>query len=234
VTATVWAGLKDGLIVSCQAADGDPLRRPGIIAALAEAAVLGGAVAIRANSVADVRAIRAVVSCPIIALEKRMFGSIQCITPTAADALRLLDAGASIVAVEATQQRKEVVIGGEAEPFERVLDALHRTMQYVVMADVSTLAEGIAAADAGADLVATTLSGYTPQSPTHEGPDFKLLHALARAVPVPVLAEGRIWTPEQAVRARALGAYAVVVGGAITRPRAITERFVSALDEARR
>lgn len=227
--APIWEQFRGGLIVSCQAADGDPLRDPAVMAAMAQAAVLGGAVAIRANGAADIQAMRGVVRCPIVALEKRMVGAVQCITSTFDDARRLVEAGADVLAVEATLQRKELAGHADVDDFGPLLERIHADLGRPVLADVSTLEEGIEAARLGADLVATTLSGYTPESPAREEPDFDLLRALVRAVPAPVIAEGRIWAPAQAVRALALGAHAVVVGSAITRPGAITRRFAAAI-----
>lgn len=223
--------LRGGLIVSCQAADGDPLRNPLIVAALAEAATLGGASGIRANGV-DVRAIRQVVDAPILGLQKRLFGGTQCITPLFSDAQTLVRAGASLLAIEATQQRKEMAATHLVESFEPLVERIHRDLRVPVLADISTLEEGIEAERLGADLVATTLSGYTPQSPARSDPDFDLLRALVQRVRVPVVVEGHLWVPEQAAEALALGAFAAVVGSAITRPRAITERFVAALRRA--
>ncbi|MGH2390349.1 MAG: N-acetylmannosamine-6-phosphate 2-epimerase [Chloroflexota bacterium] len=224
-----WEAFRAGLIVSCQAAEGDPLRSPLIMAALAQTAVQGGAVGIRANGADDVRAIRQAVTCPIIGLQKRVYEGVQCITPTFTDARLLVEAGASLVAVEATSRRAELAEYGQVDHFGSVLERIHTELNRPVMADVSTLEEGIEAARLGADIVATTMSGYTPQSLSRKGPDFDLVAALVQAVAVPVIAEGRLWTPEHAAKARALGAFAVVVGSAITRPRAITERFVAAL-----
>ena len=230
---SAWEGFRAGLIVSCQAAEGDPLRSPPIMAALAQAAVQGGAVGIRANGADDIRAICRVVACPVIGLHKRVYEGIQCITPTVADARLLVEAGASLLAIEATLQRAELAAYDEVEPFGSMLEWVHTELHRPVMADVSTLAEGIEAAQLGADIIATTMSGYTPQTRPPRGPDFDLVTALVEAVAVPVIAEGRLWTPAQAAHALSLGAFAVVVGSAITRPRAITERFAAALRQHR-
>lgn len=98
-----------------------------------------------------------------------------------------------------------------------------------VMADIATVEEAIAAARAGADLVATTLSGYTDYSPARDTPDFDLLEAVIRAVDVPVVAEGHILTLAEARACLASGAHAIVVGTAITRPIALTQRFARAI-----
>lgn len=135
----------------------------------------------------------------------------------------MLAAGAHVVALDATLSPHP-----EGRSAADLISALKRD-GVLVMADVSTLEEGIAAGVAGADLISTTLSGYTPYSPQQEGPDLALVRALSRAISVPVIAEGRINTPEEARAALDMGAFAVVVGTAITRPEVITSRFVRAL-----
>lgn len=196
------------------------------MAAMARAAVSGGAVAIRANCPSDIAAIRSAVTVPIVGLYKvDLAGFDVRITPTVDHACQIAAAGADIIALDATDRpRPEGLSAAE------IIDRVRRITGLPVVADVATLTEGVAAAEAGADAVATTLSGYTPDSPAQAEPDFELIHQLSAAVSIPLIAEGRIATPEQAARAIALGAYAVVVGGAITRPQWITERFVFALD----
>ena len=213
--------LHHGLIVSCQAEANEPLYGASIMAAMARAAAEGGAVGIRANTPVDIMAIRAAVDLPIIGIYKvDLPGFAVRITPTVALACQVVDAGAAIVAVDAT-----------ARPHPDGLSASDLIAQvrtqtgHLVMADVSTVDEGIAAQQAGADLIATTLSGYTGTDQPSTAPDFDLVQRLASCVDLPVIAEGRINTPEQAVHALELGAYAVVVGSAITRPRLITRRF---------
>jgi N-acylglucosamine-6-phosphate 2-epimerase len=134
------------------------------------------------------------------------------------------EAGAQIVAVDATSRPRP-----DRSTLPAVVEGLRRTHRCLIMADVSTLAEGAAAAAAGVDLVATTLSGYTPYSRQGPGPDLELVAALAARVDVPVVAEGRIATPREARAALDAGAWTVVVGGAITRPQLIATRFVGAL-----
>ena len=217
--------LRGGLIVSCQAREGWPLRDAGIMAAMARAAETGGACAIRANAPEDIAAIRAVVDLPIIGLWKQDIPGYQVyITPTLSAARAVQAAGADIVALDATQLPHP-----DGRGAADLIAAVRSEMGALVMADISTLEEGIAAAAAGADLISTTLSGYTLYSAQLEGPDLELVRALSRAVSVPVVAEGRIRTPEEARAALDAGAYAVVVGTAITRPETITERFVRAL-----
>ena len=219
--------LKGGLIVSCQAQPGSPLRDPRIMVAMARAAALGGAVGIRANGPEDIAAIRAAVQLPIIGILKQdLAGYDVRITPTLQAAEMVVAAGAQILALDATRRPHP---GGLSA--QELIGACRRRFgpAVLLMADVSTLAEGIAAAEAGADLAGTTLSGYTPYSRQLAGPDFELIAELAAALSVPVIAEGRIATPEDARRAREMGAHAVVVGAAITQPEAITRRFVAAL-----
>lgn len=219
--------LRGGLVVSCQAPAGDPLHGPAFMAAMARAAVLGGAAGIRANGPADVAAVRQAVTCPVIGLWKEGAEGVY-ITPTVDHARAVAEAGAEIVAIDATGRPRP-----DRSTVPEVVQGLRRTHRPLVMADVSTLEEGVAAAAAGADLVATTLAGYTPSSRRRSGPDLELVAALAARLEVPVVAEGRIGTPQEARAALDAGAWTVVVGAAITSPRRITERFVAALADPR-
>ncbi len=221
----ILAAIRGGLIVSCQAKPGSPLRSPEIMAAMARAASIGGAKGIRANTPQDVAAIRAAVGLPLIGLWKQDIPGFDVyITPTLAAAKAIAAAGADIVALDATLRPHP-----EGLDAAGLIKAVKGALRVLVMADISTLEEGIAAAHAGADVLSTTLSGYTPYSPQIKGPDLELVAALSRAVSIPVIAEGRISTPAEARRALDAGAYAVVVGTAITAPDAITAHFVHAL-----
>ncbi len=215
--------LRGGMIVSCQALEDEPLHGAEIMARMALAARQGGAAGIRANGPADIRAIRAAVPLPLIGLFKDGTEGVY-ITPTLAHARKVAEAGADIVALDATQRPRP-----NGERMAEIIAAVHERHGKLVLADVSTLEEGLLAEAAGADMVSTTLSGYTPYSPQMEGPDLELVRELSPRLRVPVIAEGRIHTPEQARAALEAGALAVVVGGAITRPQLITARFVSAL-----
>lgn len=219
------AALRGRLVVSCQAAPGSPLRRPDIMAAMALAAEQGGAAAIRLQGFADARAIRAVTALPLIGLTKTDRPDTDVyITPTAAEALRLVELGCEVVAVDATLRPRPEAFAGIARQVQAVGG--------LVMADVSTLEEARRALLDGADIVSTTLSGYTPYSPQDPGPDWPLMAALS-AEGLPYMAEGRIGTPAQARRALDLGALAVVVGSAITRPETITRGYAEALSAGR-
>lgn len=216
--------LPRGLIVSCQAHGDHPLRDSALLCAFAVCAARGGAVGIRADGPQDIQKIREKVSLPIIGISKVLLaGERFFITPTLEHARHIVAAGASIVAIEATFENR---------PDERALADLihqiHHQLQVPVMADISTLQEGLRARKLGADFVGTTLSGYTSLSPRRETPDLALVKQLAEAG-VCVIAEGHVRTPQQASELFHSGAYGVVVGTAITDPLAITSWFVAAL-----
>jgi N-acylglucosamine-6-phosphate 2-epimerase len=215
---------RGGLIVSCQARADNPLHGPVFMAAMARAAAEAGAVAIRANGAADIAAIRATVALPIIGIDKIFApGEDVYITPTVTAAEAVAAAGASIVALDCTARPRR------GDPPAAILRAVaDRGLES--FADVSTLDEGLAAADLGATYVATTLAGYTAATRTKAtGPDLALVAALAARLGVPVVAEGRYDTPELARAALDAGAHAVVVGTMITNPREIARRFAAAL-----
>jgi len=222
--------LRGGLIVSCQAAAGEPLFGAEHMSAMARAAVSAGAAAIRANGPTDIAAIRAAVEVPIIGLYKMSLPDFEVrITPACEYAEQVAAAGADLVALDATDRPHPGGVSVAA-----LIVQVHQRTGKPVLADVATLEEGEAAAKSGAEFVATTLSGYTAYSPSQSGPDFALLEGLVaglRPQGIPVIAEGRIATPEQAARALALGAHAVVVGSAITRPQWITARFVEVVQK---
>jgi N-acylglucosamine-6-phosphate 2-epimerase len=214
--------LRGRLIVSCQAYPGEPLRDPEVMRRMALAVLEGGAAGIRAQGLADLRAIRAATDVPLIGLWKDGDAEVH-ITPTARHAAAVAATGADVVALDATARpRPDGSTVGEA------IAEVHSAGR-LVMADVSTEAEGIEAARLGADLVGTTLSGYTPYTKKTPGPDLDLVRRLAATVEVPVIAEGRIHTPEQAAAALAAGAFAVVVGTAITHPTTVTRWFAQNL-----
>ncbi|MGW6354472.1 N-acetylmannosamine-6-phosphate 2-epimerase [Streptomyces sp. NPDC055092] len=214
--------LNGRLIVSCQAPPGDPMRDTGTLVRLARAASAGGAAGIRANEPEVIAAIAAAVDLPLIGLWKDGDTGVF-ITPTVRHALAVAEAGAHVVAADATARPRP-----DGGTFPDLVAAVHAAGA-LVMADVATLDEGVAAAAAGADFVSTTLSGYVPGSPRQDGPDLDLVAALSAALAVPVVAEGRISTPEEAALALARGAHSVVVGTAITAPTALTSRFVTSL-----
>jgi len=214
--------LHHGLIVSCQAELGEPFHGARYMAVMAKAAQAGGAAGIRANGVGDIIAIRSAVNLPVIGIYKEDLPGFDVrITPSLKRAREIAAAGAEIIALDATQRPHP-----DGLDLAERIRTVHREIGRPVMADISTLEEGLAAEIAGADLIATTLSGYTEYSPARDGPDLILVERLAKKLKIPLVAEGRIVTPEQAREALRLGAFAVVVGGAITRPQWIVEQFV--------
>ncbi len=224
---SLLAALHHGLIVSCQAEAHEALHGAQHMAAMARAAREGGAAGIRANSPADIKAIRAVVNLPIIGIYKEdLPGFAVRITPTLQHACQVEEAGADLIAIDATARPHP-----DGLALAHRIHAIQKNTGRLVMADISTQDEGLAAEAAGADLIATTLSGYTEASPRDSEPDFELVRQLAQKVSVPVIAEGRIATPEQAAEALRCGAFAVVVGSAITRPQWITARFVAGIKD---
>ncbi|NES27827.1 putative N-acetylmannosamine-6-phosphate 2-epimerase [Micromonospora terminaliae] len=217
--------LAGGLVVSCQPLPDDPddpMRDPYVQARVAAAVVRGGAVAVRVNGPDDIAAVRPVVDVPLIGLYKHGTEGVF-ITPTAAHALDVALAGADIIAIDATDRPRP-----DGRTFGDTVRLIRERTDALILADISTAAEGVAAVEAGADAVATTLSGYTPASPPTDGPDLGLVARLVAQLSVPVIAEGRYRTTEQIGRAFAAGAHAVVMGNAVTSPLWITRRLVPA------
>ncbi|MBC7591553.1 MAG: putative N-acetylmannosamine-6-phosphate 2-epimerase, partial [Salinibacterium sp.] len=201
---------------------------PLTIAALARSSELGGAQAFRVDGPNNVAAVRALSTLPILGINKvDREGYDVRITSTTADAMEVVEAGADIVALDGTDRQRP-----HGETLAQIISALH-AIGVPVMADISTPAEARFAVDAGADIVATTLAGYTDYTSDVDkhGPAFDLLDAI-RDLPVPVIVEGRIWTTDHVASCFAGGAYAVIIGSAITVPELITRRFVAAAREA--
>jgi N-acylglucosamine-6-phosphate 2-epimerase len=199
------------------------------MAAMARAAQVGGAVGIRADAPADISAIRAAVLLPIIGIYKQHLPTFDVfITPTLEAARQVIAAGANLLAVDATARLRPGGLTAAA-----FIKKCKNELGVPVMADISTFDEALAAAEAGADLVATTLVGYTPYSQPVSLPNFELVERMVKFSPVPVVVEGRVSTPEEARLAFDLGVYAVVVGAAITQPQWITQRFVEAINQSR-
>lgn len=218
--------LRGRLVVSCQAYPGEPMNDPLVMASVAQAVAIGGAAGIRAQGLDEIAAVRARVNLPLIGLWK-VKGNDVFITPTAEHALAVADAGADIVAVDGTTRPRPD--GGR---LVGTITAVHRRTDALVMADCACLADGVEAVNAGADMVATTLAGYTDDRPGATEPNQDLVAAMADRLEVPVIAEGRIHTPAQAAEAVERGAFAVVVGTAITHPSSIAKWFVGAVDRA--
>ncbi|WP_408008498.1 N-acetylmannosamine-6-phosphate 2-epimerase [Pseudalkalibacillus sp. A8] len=219
---SVFQQLKGGLIVSCQALEDEPLHGSEMMAKMAKAAQIGGAVGIRANGAEDILEIKKSTNLPIIGLVKKSYQDSEIyITPTCDEVEELIKANVDIVAIDATIRKRPH--GQEAEELIKLI----HTHKKLVMADVSTYEEGVGAAAMGVDCISTTLSGYTTYSPSIKGPDFQLVERLAKRLAIPVFAEGRYHSPEDARKALQLGAHSVVVGSAITRPQEITRRYTN-------
>lgn len=220
--------IQGRLIVSCQAMEDEPLFGAEIMAKMAVAAIQGGGAGIRANSPADIAAIRRTLpDVPIIGLYKYDIpGYAVRITPTLQHALDIAEAGCDVIALDATNRPHP------QESLPDLLQEIKERTHLPIMADISTEEEAIAAEQLGVGMVSTTLSGYTDYSPQQEAPDLALVKTLVKRLHIPLIAEGRIATPEQARQALQAGAFAVVVGGAITRPQWITAQFTKAMRTA--
>jgi N-acylglucosamine-6-phosphate 2-epimerase len=226
---SVFDELKDGLIVSCQSEGNDPFNSPEGVTLFARAAEMGGAKGIRSEGIEKTKSIIANVKVPVIGLIKSQFeDGLVRITGSFKDFESLIEIGCHIIAVDGTFRKREGLIGPE------FINQLKKKYNAVIMADIATYEEALACVENGADCVSTTLSGYTPETKhlNTDKPDFELLRSLVKNLNVPVFAEGRYNTPEFCAEAIKIGAWSVVVGTAITRPRIVTSWFVSAIESA--
>lgn len=216
--------LRGALIVSVQAYPGEPMRDPRTMAQIAASAVHGGAAAVRVQGLADIQFARSAVEVPVIGLFKDGHEGVF-ITPTVHHAIAVAHAGAHIVALDGTRRPRP-----DGATLQETIAAVHSATGARVMADCGSLEDALHAARAGADLLGTTLAGYTGERPKTEGPDLELIEQISGAgLGLPLIAEGRVHTPEQAGQVLSAGAHAVVVGTAITHPSTITSWFVDAL-----
>ena len=222
--------LRGGLVVSCQAFDYEPFYGAEMMVKMAVSAKLGGAAAIRASWPENIRAIKKEVDLPIFGINKimpKVYDKLHdvIITPTLASARADKEAGADIVAADCTLRQ-----GRTPEAIQALLEEYKAGLNVLIMAEISTAEEGRIAAAGGADILSTTIAGYTPYSRHLEEPDYRLIEELIETTPLPINAEGRFYQPEQVVRALKLGAWTVTVGSAITRPHCITRTFTQAID----
>lgn len=219
--------IKGTVVVSVQAMPSEPLYLEKCMVAMMKSVVTGGAGALRVAGARDVKNAKRLFDVPVIGLTKpnvipKNWKEIVYITPTIKEVIELVEAGADIIALDGTQRKRP-----NNEKLQDLIKYIHINKKFA-MADISTLEEGIKAQEAGADILSTTLAGYTLESansPSKE-PDFELLKNLVEQTNLPVVLEGRIWEPEQVDKAFELGAHCVVIGSAITRPQLITKRFV--------
>lgn len=221
---------KGSIIVSCQALPSEPLycEEMSLMPFMAQAAKQAGSKCIRTSSIRDVVEIKKVTGLPVIGLVKRVVeGYESYITPTMKEVDDLVAVDSDIVALDCTQRKR----GDGTTINEFIAQIKEKYPDIVLMADVSTFEEGVNAQNCGVDLVGTTLSGYTDYSPKVDGPDFELVERLVNALTIPVIAEGKVHYPDQAKKMLEIGAHAVVVGGAITRPLEIAQRFYKAIEK---
>ena len=221
--------MKGKVIVSCQAVPGEPLyvEEKSIMYLMARAAKQAGTPVIRTSSIRDVTAIKEETGLPVIGLIKVQYDGFESyITPTLKEVDALVEAGSDVIALDCTNQKR----GDGKSISEFITEVRRKYPDEILMADISTYEEGVNAWKLGVDIVGTTMSGYTPYSPKLDGPDYELVKKLSSTVDIPVIGEGRVHSPEQAVEMLNAGAFAVVVGGAITRPLEIAQRFIKAVE----
>jgi N-acylglucosamine-6-phosphate 2-epimerase len=219
--------MRGRLVVSCQAYPGEPMRDPRTMAQVAAAVVVGGAAAVRAQGVEDVRQVVAAVDVPVIGLWKDGDDGVY-ITPTLDHAVAVAEAGAQIVALDGTRRPRP-----DGRTLAETVAALRERADVLVMADCGSLEDALAAERAGVDILGTTLAGYSGERPRTDGPDYDLVDEMVAACELPVMVEGRVHSPAQAAEALTRGAFAVCVGTAITHPTTITGWFAGAIAGAR-
>lgn len=217
--------LKNQVIVSVQAMPNEPLYREECLIAMMQSVVNGGAKALRLAGARDVKNAKKLFDFPIIGLTKpdklpENWLDIVYITPSLKEVCELIEAGADIIATDATQRPRP------NQSLEEIVKYIKQNNKFA-MADISTFEEGIKARELGFDMISTTLSGYTSytKSPSTT-PDFELLEKLVEELDCPIILEGRVWNPNDVDKAFTLGAHSVVIGSAITRPQLITKRFI--------
>ena len=226
-TSSIFESIRGRLIVSCQASEGDPLDHLDTLTRMAVSALRGGAGGLRAEGVPRVAAFRAQTDLPIIGLTKTFDASGDVyITPNFQAASSISEAGADIIALDCTRGRLT-----EPEPWTGIIRRIRTELRRPACADIATIEDALAAQAAGADAVATTLCGYTADTPGIRTPPWLLIETLVARLSIPVIAEGHITHPDEVRKALDLGAHCVVVGSAITRPQTITARFVEATRE---
>lgn len=215
------------IIISCQASSGEPIYEENSLISIIKSVINGGASGLRLAGVKDIEETRKFSEIPIIGITKpdplpENWKEIVYITPTFEDAKKISDAEADIIAIDGTSRKRP------KENLAELIEKIHNELNKLVMADCATVEEGLMCALMGADIISTTLSGYTQNTldKNKDEPDFEMLEQLVKSVNCPIILEGRIWTVEHAKKAFELGAHSVVIGSAVTRPQLITKRFV--------
>lgn len=223
--------LKGGMIVSCQSEGDDPFNAsPEYMALFAKAAEMGGAAGIRTQGIEKLKAIKQVINLPVIGLLKSQFtdGTVR-ITGSYHEVEQLIKAGSDIIAIDGTFRERERLSGPQ------FINEVKKRYGCVVLADIATRLEAQACEECGADAISTTLNGYTPETLSSvEDPNLYVLEEIIRTAHIPVFAEGRYNKPDDARTAMEMGAYGVISGTAITRPRVITKWFVEAVEKGKK
>jgi len=221
--------IKKKIIISCQASLGEPIYEENCLSSIIKSVINGGASGLRLAGIKDISETRKFSNIPIIGITKpdplpADWKEIVYITPTFTDAKVISNAGADIIAIDGTSRKRP------EENLAELIEKIHTELKKPVMVDCATVEEGLMCKLLGADIISTTLSGYTQNTLDNNNgePDFELLENLVKIVDCPVILEGRIWTVEHALKAFELGAFSVVIGSAVTRPQLITKRFVEA------
>jgi N-acylglucosamine-6-phosphate 2-epimerase len=222
--------LEGKIIVSCQACQGEPLYETGCMKAMIQSVINGGACSLRLAGERDIKETKKFSNIPVIGITKpdplpENWKEIVYITPAFENAKMIKEAGADIIAIDGTARPRP------KENLAELIYKIQTDLKTPVMVDIATLQEGLMCKLLGADIISTTLSGYTSdtQDKNKEEPDFELLKDLVKTIDCPIILEGRVWTQEHVKKAFDLGAYAVVIGSAITRPQLITRRFIEAI-----
>ena len=211
--------LKGSLIASCQPIPRGPLDFSSFILASAKASIIGGAKGLRIEGFKNLKVIKKNLNLPVIGIKKRVSKSYPVIiTPLLSDVEKLSELGAEIIAFDSTLRERPYSVGS-------LISKIH-SCKRIAMADCSTIKDAINAIENGADILSTTLSGYTNKKLPPKNPDFKLLNQLIKKFKVPIIAEGRFNTPVSFKKAMKSGAHAVVVGSALNRIELITKSFL--------
>ena len=212
--------IKKSLIASCQPIPNGPLDNPAFVLASAKASLIGGAKALRIEGFKNLKIIKKNINIPVIGIKKRISDKYPIIiTPLLSDVEKIASLGADIIAFDSTERERPFSI-------DQIITKIH-SYKKIAMADCSSIKDAMIALDNGADIIATTLSGYTENKRVPKNPDFKLLNLFIKKFNIPVIAEGRFNNPNFFKRAIYMGAHSVVVGTALNRIELITESFLN-------
>ncbi len=228
---TILERIKNNIIISVQAQENEPLYEENCMLAMMKSVINGGAKGLRVANVRDVKNAKENFDVPIIGITKpniipQNYKELVYITPTVKDCISLIEAGADVVAFDATIRKNNISKNNSS--LNDIISTI-KNANKLAMADISTFEEAKIAYEKGVDIISTTLSGYTIESQNkskEDEPDFELLEKIKSNFDIPVILEGRIWTPQDVYKAFELGAYSVVIGSAVTRPQLIVRRFI--------